>query len=114
MGVPAGSCEIEPGRPEAGADRRVGRQLPTRAQLQSAVGRVQYEWPRQPPRGGGELHQRRQRQHRCLELGVAGSGEDLLHESREALERKSSATDQVMEPRNGRGADLFVNFVQGR
>ena len=38
MGVPAGSGEIQPGRPEAGADGRVGPQLPAGAQLQSTVG----------------------------------------------------------------------------
>ena len=112
MDVPAGSGEIEPGRPEAGVDGRVGRQLPAGAQLQSAVWHVKHQRAGQPLRGRCEPYHRGQRQHRCLELGVAGSGEDLVNDGREALDRQSPVADQLMQPGNGRATGVFVNPLQ--
>ena len=112
MGVPAGSGEIEPGRADAGADGCVSGQLPARAQLQTAVCRSQHEWPGQPPRGWCEPNQWWQRQHRCFKIGVRGRGEELFQHSREALKGQLSATEQVMEPGNGRIPVVLVNPVQ--
>ena len=111
-GVPAGRGEIEPGRPDASADGCLNGQLPARSQLKTAVCCLQHEWSVQPPRGGCEPDQRWQRHHCCLKLGVAGSGEDLLQDSREALKRQLSAAEQVMEPGKGRDPGVFVNPIQ--
>ena len=112
MGVPGGDSEIEPGRPEAGADGCVSGQLPAKAQLQTTVCHLQHEWPGQPPRGGCEPDQWRQRHHCCLEIGVAGSGEDLVQYSREALEGQRSVAEQITEPGNGRDPGAFVSHVE--
>jgi hypothetical protein len=113
LGVPAGSGEIELGRPEAGPHSCVGGQLPARAQLDTAICRLQHEWLGQPQRGGCEPDQRWQRLHCYLEIGVSASGEDLLQDSREALMRQLSSAEQVMEPANGREPVVFVDTVQG-
>ena len=54
------------------------------------------------------------RHHYCLKIGVAGSGEDLLQDPREALKRQLSGAEQVTEPRNGRDLVIFVCPVQRR
>ena len=112
-GVPAGGGEIDPGRPEAGADRRVSGQLPARAKPQTAVCRLQDEWLGKPPRVGCKPDQRWQRQHCGLEIGVTGGGEDLLQELRESLKRQLSGAEEVVEPGNGRDPVVFVDSIQG-
>ena len=86
-------------------------QLPTGVELEAAVCRLQHEWPGQPPGGGREPDQRRQRQHRCLEVRVPGCSEDLLQDFGEAVVRQRSGAEQVAEPGNGRGPVLSVNSI---
>ncbi len=112
MGVPAGNGEIDLRRPDAGPDGCVSGQLPARAQPDVAICSLQYDRFGQPPRGRCEPDQRWKRQHCSLEIGVTGSGEDLLQYSGEALMRQLSGAEQVMEPGNGRDPVVFVNLVQ--
>lgn len=97
-----------------GAAGQVGYGLPFRIASGEmlAPDRLQHEWLGQAPRGECEPDQRWQRHHYCLKIGVAGSGEDLLQDPREALKRQLSGAEQVMEPGNGRDPVVFVSPVQ--